>query len=83
MWRRRILRFAKEKGWRVPTVLEILRDRFKPIQEDYDDPRKLGLEEMFGTPDYISQNRAYRLERLEELRSIELMTDMRPTVSSL
>ena len=68
VWRGCILRFAKENGWRVPTRLEILRDRFKPIPRHYDDPREMDLREMLGPPDYTSRNRAYRLERLEEQR---------------
>ncbi|TEB20919.1 hypothetical protein FA13DRAFT_1779604 [Coprinellus micaceus] len=31
LWRKCILRYAKANGWRVPTVLETLQDRFKHI----------------------------------------------------
>ena len=65
MWRGCILRFAKENGWCVPTTLEILQDRVKPIQMGYSDFRKPGLREVLGPPDYISQNREHRLELLE------------------
>jgi hypothetical protein len=69
MWRKCILRFARANGWRVPTIQEMLQDRFKPIPLKYADPQKIGLEEMLCPPDRIAQNRENRLERLERERS--------------
>ncbi|TEB40235.1 hypothetical protein FA13DRAFT_1724456 [Coprinellus micaceus] len=50
LWRSRIVRFAKANGWRVPTVLEKLRDRFKHIPWYRNDPREVWVGKLLGPP---------------------------------
>jgi hypothetical protein len=38
-----MLRHCREHGWRVPTVKEMLQDRFKKLQVDYDAPEEFPL----------------------------------------
>ncbi|TEB40244.1 hypothetical protein FA13DRAFT_60378 [Coprinellus micaceus] len=74
VWRKPILRFAKADGWRVPTVLETLRDRCKHIPWGSADPREVCLGELLGPPSYISRSRADRLRLLEQERTRGLRT---------
>ncbi|TEB20934.1 hypothetical protein FA13DRAFT_173862 [Coprinellus micaceus] len=67
LWRKCIIQFAKANGWCVPTGLEMLRDRFKPIPWHSSDPREVPLDELLGPPDYVSRHRRERLDRLEQL----------------
>ncbi|TEB40238.1 hypothetical protein FA13DRAFT_1724461 [Coprinellus micaceus] len=69
VWRKCIREYAKANEWRVLTVLETLRDRLKPFPWHYDDPREEGIDELLGPVDYVSRNREYRLQRLEQERS--------------